>query len=108
MNKWKTLLAALDQVYGFDDQAKSSMKKIKQGFDEKANEHVIVIEYRVMRGDNMKLTKKRQKERRESQRAKKIKVGELLRDINTRVMTGDEIPQVDNFDADSPNPDYPL
>ena len=65
------------------------MKKIKQGFDEKANEYVFVIEYRVMRGDNLKLTKKKRKEEGELRRAKKRK-GELLRDL--MAVTGDESP----------------
>lgn len=107
MNKWKTLLAALDQVYGFQNQVKSSIKKVRQGFDEKANEHIVIIEYRVMRGDNLKLSKKKRKEEGELRRAKKRK-GELLRDLHTMAMTGDESPQVDPGDTDSPDPNYPL
>ena len=107
MNKWNRLLAALDAVYGFENQAKSSMKKIKQGFDEKANEHVVVIEYRVMRGDNIKLTRKQRKEQGEERRASKFKVGELMRDIHLRAMKGDENPGVENIDTDSPNPNFP-
>ena len=107
MNKWNKLLAVLDQVYGFEDQVKSSMKKIKQGFDEKANEHVVVIEYRVMRSDNPKLAIKKRKEEGKERRANKFKVGELMRDIHLRATGGDENPGVGSVDTDSPNPNYP-
>ena len=99
MNKWNRLLKCLDSVFGFENQVKSTFKKIKQGFDANANEHVIIIEYRVMRGDNLKVTKKKRKEQRGLQRAKKIKVGNLLRDINAQVVTGDESPQVDSLET---------
>ena len=47
MNKWNRLLATLDQVFGMNNKERSTFKKISQDFDEKTNEHVIVIEYRV-------------------------------------------------------------
>ena len=47
MNKWNRLLATLDQVFGMKNKERSTFKKISQDFDEKTNEHVIVIEYRV-------------------------------------------------------------
>ena len=46
MNKWNRLLATLDQVFGMNKE-RSTFKKLSQVFDEKTNEHVIVIEYRV-------------------------------------------------------------
>jgi hypothetical protein len=46
MNKWNGLLAMLDHVFGFKNKARSDFKKVSQTFDEKTNEHVIVIEYR--------------------------------------------------------------
>jgi hypothetical protein len=50
MNKWNRLLATLDHVYGFNDKKKSTIRKVSQTFDERTNEHVIVLEYRVRRG----------------------------------------------------------
>ena len=46
MNKWNRLLASLDRVFGMNKE-RSTLKKLSQQFDEKTNEHVIVIEYRV-------------------------------------------------------------
>ena len=51
MNKWNRLLAMLDQVFGFDDKKKSTFRKVGQHFDERTNEYVFIIEYRVRRGD---------------------------------------------------------
>ena len=50
MNKWNRLLTALDNVYGFNDKKKSTIRKVSQTFDERTNEHVIMLEYRVRRG----------------------------------------------------------
>ena len=50
MNKWNRLLAMLDQVFGFENKVKSTFKKVSQDFDEKTNEHVFVIEYRIRVG----------------------------------------------------------
>ncbi len=50
MNKWNKLLAAFDRVYGFGDQKKSAFRKVSQSFDERTNELVVLIEYRVQRG----------------------------------------------------------
>ena len=47
MNKWNRLLAMLDEVFGFKNKIRSKYRKLSQAFDEKTNEHVIVIEYRV-------------------------------------------------------------
>ena len=47
MNKWNRLLASLDRVFGMSNKERSTFKKVSQNFDEKTNEHVIVIEYRV-------------------------------------------------------------
>jgi hypothetical protein len=47
MNKWNRLLASLDRVFGMTNKERSTFKKLSQEFDEKTNEHVIVIEYRV-------------------------------------------------------------
>jgi len=58
MNKWNRLLSYLDDVYGFENQLKSSFRKVKQAFDERTNEHVIYLEYRV-RVSSSAVTKKR-------------------------------------------------
>ena len=47
MNKWNRLLASLDRVFGMTNKERSTFKKLSQNFDERTNEHVIVIEYRV-------------------------------------------------------------
>jgi hypothetical protein len=57
MNKWNRLLATLDQVFGFKDRKKSTFRKVSQTFDERTNEHVVVIEYRVRRGGDGVVTK---------------------------------------------------
>ena len=55
MNKWNRLLASLDRVFGMNKE-RSTFKKLSQNFDEKTNEHVIVIEYRVRVKGAMKST----------------------------------------------------
>ena len=57
MNKWNRLLTALDRVYGFNDKKKSTIRKVSQTFDERTNEHVIMLEYRVRRGGDGVVTK---------------------------------------------------
>ena len=97
MNKWEQLCKSLDAVYGFENQVKSSVKKIRQGFDEKSNEHVFFIEYRVMRSDldAKALKRKKAKEAGELRRANQAKIGKLLRDINDEAnrmaLTGDRV-----------------
>jgi len=58
MNKWNRLLSYLDAVYGFKNQLKSSFRKVGQTYDERTNEHVIHLEYRV-RTSGRVVTKKR-------------------------------------------------
>ena len=58
MNKWNRLLATLDQVFGMNKE-QSTFKKLSQDFDEKTNEHVIVIEYRVRVKGTVKSTPKK-------------------------------------------------
>jgi hypothetical protein len=86
MTKWDKLKAMLDQVFGFKDRKKSSVKKMRQGFDEKTNEHVFIIEYRVMRGEHSD-PRRREKasiERRVNQK----EVNSLIQDINDRATLG--------------------
>lgn len=52
MNNWTRLLAMLDQVLGFPKKKKSSVKKRRQVFDEKTNEHIFILEYRVVKGEH--------------------------------------------------------
>ena len=54
MNKSNQLLAMLDRVFGFPNKIRSTFRKIRQDFDEKTNEHVILIEYRVSVKGTMK------------------------------------------------------
>ena len=37
----------LDKTIGFPNRIDSTVKKVRQGYDEKKNEHVIYLEYRV-------------------------------------------------------------
>ena len=59
MNKWNRLLATLDRVFGFEDKKKSTFRKIGHTFDERTNEHVITIEYRVRRGGDQVVSKRK-------------------------------------------------
>ncbi|MBM5810979.1 MAG: hypothetical protein FJ191_03280 [Gammaproteobacteria bacterium] len=47
MTKWNRLLAVLDETLEFANRKSSTVKKIKQGYDDQTNEHVIWLEYRV-------------------------------------------------------------
>jgi hypothetical protein len=50
MNKWNRLVLALDEVHGFENKKKSTVRKVSQAFDEKTNEHVFMLEYRFQVG----------------------------------------------------------
>ena len=65
MNKWNRLLATLDAVFGMKNKERSTFKKLSQDFDERTNEHVIVIEYRVRVKGTVKSTPRKQSGRRE-------------------------------------------
>ena len=65
MNKWNRLLASLDRVFGMSNKERSTFKKISQNFDEKTNEHVIVIEYRVRVKGTVKSTPRKNTGRRQ-------------------------------------------
>jgi hypothetical protein len=47
MNGWNKLLALLDAMFALPNKAASKVKKLQQGFDNRTQEHVIWIEYRV-------------------------------------------------------------
>ncbi len=66
MNKWNRLLAMLDQLLGFPNKKKSSVRKVSQAFDEKTQEHVFVLEYRIRVGKaTVKASKPKKKFNRE-------------------------------------------
>ena len=65
MNKWNRLLASLDRVFGMSNKERSTFKKISQNFDEKTNEHVILIEYRVRVKGTVKSTPRKNSGRRQ-------------------------------------------
>lgn len=46
MTRWNELLQLLDEIFGFTDRNGSKVKKVRQGFDNKTQEHVIWLEYR--------------------------------------------------------------
>ena len=60
MNKWNRLLASLDRVFGMNNKERLTFKKLSQIFDEKTNEHVILIEYRVRVKGTLKSTPRKQ------------------------------------------------
>jgi hypothetical protein len=65
MNKWNRLLASLDRVFGMNNKERSTFKKLSQNFDERTNEHVIVIEYRVRVKGTVKSTPRKNSGRRQ-------------------------------------------
>ena len=62
MNKWNRLLASLDEVLGFKNKIRSKYRKVSQDFDEKTNEHVVLIEYRVSVKGTMKSAPRRKQQ----------------------------------------------
>jgi hypothetical protein len=55
MNQWNRLVVVLDNLLGFEDKQKSSVRKVGQQFDNSTNEHVYYLEYRVRRKNEVKL-----------------------------------------------------
>jgi hypothetical protein len=43
---WNRLQALLDAMFGFTNRTRSTVKVVKQGFDNAKQEHVVLIEYR--------------------------------------------------------------
>ena len=62
MNKSNQLLAMLDRVFGFPNKIRSTFRKHSQDFDEKTNEHVILIEYRTSVKGTMKSAPRRKQQ----------------------------------------------
>ena len=50
-NNETLLLNLLNKVFGFPDARAASYKKIKQYYDERKSQHVVLIELRVSRGE---------------------------------------------------------
>ena len=71
MNNTTRLLALLDDVFGTQDKVKSTFRKISQDYDERTDEHVIVIEYRVRERGALKTTPQGRQQRK----------GQLLRQL---------------------------
>lgn len=78
MNKENQLLKSLDKLFGFEYIKSSSVKKLKQYFDEKRNEHVFINEYRVIKGSK----EQQKKDERERRKYSQFKAGKLLQSIN--------------------------
>jgi len=104
MTKWDRLLAQLDQVFGFQDRKRSTVKKRRQVFDEKTNEHVFILEYRVVRGEHS--DPKRRKEASIRRRANTYEAGKLLQDIQALTQFSGPA-QVGTSDGDSPDHNPP-
>lgn len=81
MTKENRLVHALNKLYGFEYIKKSSATKTKQYFDEKRNEHVFIIEYRVVKGSKGQLANDK-RNKQEKQKRERIKFGDLFRSIN--------------------------
>ena len=95
MTKQNQLLKLLDNVFGFEHIRNSSFKKVKQEFNQKRNEHVITIEYRVETEG-----KQSQKINQDSKRKQTdFKSGSLLRSINDEV---NRKSKVDKLDQNTP------
>ena len=62
MNKSNQLLVMLDRVFGFPNKIKSTFRKVSQSFDQKKNEHVFLIEYRITVKGTMKSAPRRQQQ----------------------------------------------
>ena len=73
MTSWDKLLMMMDRVLGFENKTKSSVRKVKQVFDETTNEHVIWLEYRTRVDQGTKQKQSKGKKRKQK----------LLHQINT-------------------------
>ena len=86
MTKWDKLLGQLDQVFAFQNRKKSSVKKRKQLYDEKTNEHVFILEDRVVKGEHS--DPKQREEASTKRRVNHKEYESLLQDLNDRVQMG--------------------
>jgi hypothetical protein len=69
------VLALLDEVFGPDAKVKSSFRKVRQTYDERTDEHVVLIEYRARKKGAVRTTPKGWQ---------KSPSGNLLRQLNAR------------------------
>jgi hypothetical protein len=88
MTQWDRLLVQVDKVFGFENRARSTVRKRRQLFDEKTNEHVFILEYRVVQGTGEHSDPKKRKEASIERRVNREQVNSLLRDINDRANLG--------------------
>jgi len=79
--KHNQLLAVLDDVFGMDNIFKPQFRKVGQDFDEKTNEHVFYIEYRVRGKGELRPTPRLAKRKPK----KKLREREPFRQINAQV-----------------------
>jgi len=75
MNSHTKLLSLLDEVFGPDAKLKSSFRKVRQTYDERTDEHVVLIEYRAREKGAVKTTPKGWQQ---------PKSGNLLRQVNAQ------------------------
>jgi hypothetical protein len=68
-------------VFGIENKIKSQFRKVGQDFDEKTNEHVFYIEYRVRGKGELRTTPRLGKRKPK----KRLREQELLRQINAQV-----------------------
>ena len=94
MNKWNRLVLALDEVFGFENKKKSTVRKVSQSFDEKTNEHVFMLEYRfqvgygkepVRKPVQRKPVEKKPVEKKQEKQQPSRQEYPLLQDINDRL-----------------------
>ncbi len=58
MNNYTRLLKLLDEVFGPDATLKSSFRKVRQTYDERTDEHVVLLEYRAREKGAVRTTPK--------------------------------------------------
>ena len=71
MNNYTRLLALLDDVFGPEEKVKSSFRKVSEDYDERTDERVILIEYRVREKGALRTTPQGRQQRK----------GQLLRQL---------------------------
>jgi hypothetical protein len=57
-NSYRRLLALFDEIFGPDDKLKSSFRKVRQAYDQRTDEHVVLIGYRARPKGAVKTTPK--------------------------------------------------
>lgn len=97
MNNHTRLLTLLDEVFGPDEKLKSSFRKVRQAYDERTDEHVVLIEYRVREKGAVKTTPKGWQQ---------PSSGNLLRQVNDQAKQ--PLREREHVRADCPRPDRTL